>query len=148
MNRYHAMLLGIFAVVWVGAAIETKYPHDWLLKGYPVFIFVPVIALAGRYFRRSNPSSTLITEFMRLHAVGSHYAHAEVPFGATLQHWWGCGRHMYDRLVHFSIGLLLAYPLSEAFMRVAKVRGVWAYWFPPERALAFSARRSHCWSWP
>lgn len=139
MKPYHAMLLGIFAVVWVWAAIEPRYPHDWLLENYLVFIFVPLILLTGRYFRLSSLSYTLITVFMLMHVVGSHYTYAEVPFGATLQHWFGSGRNMYDRLVHFSFGLLLVYPLRETFMRVAKVRGVWAYGFPLVMVLAFSA---------
>ena len=139
MKPYHVMLLGIFAAVWIWAAIEPKYPHDWLLENYLVFVFVPVILLTGRYFRLSNLSYTLITAFMLMHVVGSHYTYAEVPFGTTLQQWFGSGRNMYDRLVHFSFGLLLAYPLREIFMRVAKARGVWAYWFPLELVLAFSA---------
>jgi putative membrane protein len=94
--------------------------------------------LTARYFRLSNLSYTLITVFMLLHVVGSHYTYAEVPFGATLQHGFGSGRNMYDRLVHFSFGLLLVYPLREIFMRVAKARGVWSYWFPLELVLAFS----------
>jgi putative membrane protein len=139
MSRYHALLLGIFAAVWVWAAIEPRYPHDWLLENYLVFIFVPVILLTARYFRLSDLSYTLITVFMLMHVVGSHYTYAEVPFGTTLQQWFGSGRNMYDRLVHFSFGLLLVYPLREVFMRVAKARGVWAYWFPLELVLAFSA---------
>lgn len=139
MTRYHTLLMGIFAAVWIWAAIEPRYPHDWLLENYLVFLFVPIIVLTARYFRLSNLSYTLITVFMLLHVVGSHYTYAEVPFGATLQHWFGSGRNMYDRLVHFSFGLLLVYPLREIFMRVAKARGVWAYWFPLELVLAFSA---------
>ena len=138
MTRYHALLLGVFAVVWTWAAIGPKYPHDWLLENYLVFVFVPFILLTARYFRLSNFSYTLITAFMLMHVVGSHYTYAEVPFGTTLQQWFGSGRNMYDRLVHFSFGLLLAYPLREIFMRVAKVRGVWSYWFPFELVLAFS----------
>jgi putative membrane protein len=138
MTRYHAALLALFAAVWIWAAINPVYPHDWLLENYLVFIFVPVILLSGRYFRLSNLSYTLLTVFMLMHVAGSHYTYAEVPFGFTLQHWFGADRNMYDRLVHFSFGLLLAYPLREVFMRVAKARGVWAYWFPLELALAFS----------
>ena len=36
----------------------------------------------------------------------------------------------YDRIVHFSYGLLLAYPIRELFLRVADVRGFWGYFFP------------------
>ena len=138
MTRYHAMLLGVFAAVWAWAAIEPRYPDDWLLENFLVFVFVPLFLLTARYFRLSNLSCTLFTIFMLMHVVGSHYTYAEVPFGITLQHWFGAERNMYDRLVHFSYGLLMAYPLREIFMRVAKVRGVWAYWFPLELVLAFS----------
>lgn len=139
MTRYHGFLLVVFAAVWTWAAIEPRYPHDWLLENYLVFIFVPLILLTGRYFRLSRVSYTLITAFMTLHVVGSHYTYAEVPFGYTLQAWFGAERNMYDRLVHFCFGLLLAYPMREVFLRVVKTRGVWGYWFPVELALAFSA---------
>src|SRR5512139_2598775 len=138
MTRYHGFLFIVFAAVWTWAAIEPKYPHDWLLENYLVFIFVPLILLTARYFRLSNFSYTLITVFMLMRVVGSHYACAGVPCGTTLQYWVGAGRNMYARLVHFSFGLLLAYPLREVFMRVAKVRGLWSYWFPFELVLAFS----------
>ncbi len=139
MTRYHSFLLALFAAFWLWAAVEPRYPHDWLLENYLVFLFVPLILLTGRYFKLSSLSYTLITVFMTLHVVGSHYTYAEVPFGYTLQHWFGAERNMYDRLVHFSFGLLLAYPLRETFLRVAKTRGVWGYWFPVELTLAFSA---------
>lgn len=139
MTRYHTLLLGLFAAVWVWAAIEPKYPHDWLLENYLVFVFVPLILLTGRIFRLSDIAYTLITVFMLMHVVGSHYTYAEVPFGYTLQQGFGAQRNMYDRLVHFSFGLLLVYPLREVFMRVAKARGVWSYWLPLMVVLALSA---------
>ena len=139
MTRYHALLLGTFALVWVWAAIEPVYPHDWLLENYLVFIFVPLILFTGRHFRLSDLSYTLITAFLLMHVVGSHYTYAEVPFGYTLQHWFGSERNMYDRLVHFSFGLLLAWPVGEVFLRVSQARGAWAEWLPLPLVLAFSA---------
>lgn len=139
MTRYHVMLLAVFSAVWVWAAIEPRYPDDWLLENYLVFVFVPIFLLTARYFRLSNLSCTLFTVFMLMHVVGSHYTYAEVPFGTMLQHGFGAERNMYDRLVHFSYGLLMVYPLREIFVRVAKVHGVWAYWFPLVLVLAFSA---------
>ena len=41
MTRYPALLLDVFAVVWTWAAIGPKYPHDWPLENYRVFVFVP-----------------------------------------------------------------------------------------------------------
>ena len=76
---------------------------------------------------------------MILHVIGSHYTYAEVPFGYALQEWLGASRNMYDRLVHFSFGLLLAYPIREVFMRVSRVKGIWAYYLPLDVTLSFSA---------
>jgi len=104
-----------------------------------VFIFVPIILISGRYFKLSLLSYTLITLFMILHVIGSHYTYEHVPFGYTLQHWFGSNRNMYDRLVHFSFGFLLAYPIREVFMRVTKVKGIWSFYLPLDLVLAFSA---------
>ena len=139
LTGYHVLLLGAFVAVWVWAAIEPNYPDDWLLENYLVFIFVPIFLLLARYFSLSNLSCTLITVFMLMHVVGSHYTYAEAPFGYTLQDWFGSQRNMYDRLVHFRYGLLMAYPLRELFVRVAKVGGVWSYGFPLVMVLSFSA---------
>jgi len=139
MSRYHKFLLGIFLLVWIWSAINPKFPEDWLLENYLLFVFVPLIVFSGWYLRFSNVSYTLITVFLLLHVVGAHYTYSEVPFGYTLQEWLGASRNMYDRLVHFSFGLLLAYPIREAFMRVARARGVWALYLPFDVTLAFSA---------
>ncbi len=139
MSRYRTFLLVVFLIVWILAAVNPLYRHDWLLENYLVFIFVPVIFLLGRYFRLSNVSYTLITIFMILHVIGSHYTYAEVPFGETLRDWFGAERNMYDRLVHFSFGFLLAYPIRETFMRVSKARGLWSYYLPIDLVAAFSA---------
>ncbi len=136
---YQQILLYSFLGVWLWAAINPKHPGDWLLENYLVFIFTPIILLTGKYFRFSNSSYTLITIFMILHVVGSHYTYAEVPFGYTLQAWFGSNRNMYDRLVHFLFGFLLAYPVREVFVRLATVKGIWAYYLPLDLTLSLSA---------
>ncbi len=137
--KYQIFLLAVFVAVWVWAAINPIYPHDWLLENYLVFIFVPIILLSAWYFRLSNISYTLLTIFMCLHVIGSHYTYAEVPFGYVLQDWFNADRNMYDRVVHFTFGLLLAYPVREVFIRISKAKGFWGFWFPVELTLAFSA---------
>src|SRR3989344_6650492 len=137
--KYQIFLLIVFIAVWIWAAINPVYPHDWLLENYLVFIFVPLILLSAWYFKLSNVSYTLLTVFMILHVVGSHYTYAEVPFGYVLQDWFNADRNMYDRIVHFFFGFLLAYPVREVFSRLAKARGIWGFWFPIELTFAFSA---------
>lgn len=139
MSRYQKILFGIFVLAWLWAAYKPLIPSGWLLENYLVFIFVPLIFIFGRYFKLSDTSYTLITIFMILHVIGSHYTYAQVPFGDTLQGWVNGDRNMYDRLVHFSFGLLLAYPVREVFMKLADVRKFWAYYIPVELTLAFSA---------
>lgn len=138
-TRLHLLLLAIFLAAWTWAAIDPVYPDDWWLENVLVFLGVPLIVGLGFYFRLSNLSYTLITVFMVLHVIGSHYTYAEVPFGDTLQRWFDSDRNLYDRLVHFCFGLLLAYPVREVFVRITRARGFWTYYLPVELTLAFSA---------
>src|SRR3546814_17349801 len=52
---------------------------------------------------------------------------------------FGWERNNFDRIVHFSYGFLLAYPLREIFLRVADARGFWGYFLPLDVALSTSA---------
>lgn len=138
-HGYPLIFLTAFSLTWCWAAWNPLHPDGWLLENYLVFIWVPIILVSGRFFRLSNLSYGLITLFMCLHVVGSHYTYAEVPFGYLLQEWWGASRNMYDRFVHLCFGLLLAYPVREVLMRLAKLRGFWAYFFPVDLTFAFSS---------
>jgi putative membrane protein len=138
-TRYHLALLVVFLVAWGWAAVDPVFPDDWWLENVLVFAGVPLVIGLGFYFRLSNLSYTLITIFLVLHVIGSHYTYAEVPFGYTLQRWFDSDRNLYDRLVHFSFGLLLAYPVREVFVRITRARGVWSFYLPVELTLAFSA---------
>ncbi|HEX3128700.1 MAG TPA: DUF2238 domain-containing protein [Thermoanaerobaculia bacterium] len=138
-SRYHLILLAVFLVAWVLAAIHPVFPDDWWLENILIFAGVPLMIGLGFYFRLSNLSYTLITIFLVLHVIGAHYTYAEVPFGYTLQRWFGSDRNLYDRLVHFSFGLLMAYPVREVFVRITRARGVWTFYLPVELTLAFSA---------
>src|SRR3546814_10221489 len=80
-------------------------------------------------------------------AVGAHYTYSNVPYddwwraltGHSLNEALGWKRNQFDRLVHFSYGLLFAYPIREIFLRVVEVRGFWGYLLPLDVALSTSA---------
>ena len=84
---------------------------------------------------------------LSLHTVGAHYTYAEVPYdawseallGMKLNDVLGLERNHFDRLVHFSYGLLMAYPMRELFLRVADARGFWGYFLPLDLTLSTSA---------
>jgi putative membrane protein len=137
-NWYKIFLGLVLLIAFIWAAINPASRDVWWMENALIFLFVPLIILAGFYFRLSNLSYTLITIFLILHLIGSHYAYANVPFAANLSEFLGTTRNMYDRLVHLCFGLLIAYPLREAFMRVAKTKGFWGYYLPIELTLAFS----------
>jgi len=136
---YYLVLIALFAVVFTWAAIAPFDRGAWMLENALVVVFVPIFLIAGRYFRLSDVSYGLLTLFTVLHVVGSHYTYAEVPFGFVLQDWLGADRNMYDRLVHFSFGLLLALPVRECFIVLSDLRGFWSYYLPLDLTLSFSA---------
>jgi putative membrane protein len=137
-NRLQQVLLVSYLAVWSIMAIGPLHPDDWLLENLLVFIFVPTLIITYKRFPLSDLSYVLLTVFMMLHAVGSHYTYAEVPFGFWMQDEFGLSRNHFDRVVHFAFGLLLAYPIREIFLRVAHARGFWTYYLPLDVTLAFS----------
>jgi len=138
-HRLLQVLAGAYALVWIVAAIRPLDRHDWFLENLLVVALVAILVGTYRAFPLSDLSYLLLTAFMTLHAVGAHYTYANVPLGFWIQNTFGFARNHFDRVVHFSFGLLMAYPIREVFLRVANARGFWAYYLPLDVTLAFSA---------
>jgi putative membrane protein len=138
-NRLLQGLALWYAAVWGVTAAAPLDRHDWLLENLLVVACLAVLIGTYRAFPLSDLSYVLITAFLTLHAVGAHYTYSEVPLGVWMQHAFGFSRNHFDRVVHFSFGLLMAYPIREVFLRVANARGFWAYYLPLDVTLAFSA---------
>jgi putative membrane protein len=146
-RNYLLLLSAIFAILWVLLAIHPYDRKDWLLENVLVLGFAVGLIASYRKFTFSRVSYTLIFVFMCLHAVGSHYTYALVPYdrgwqaltGHSFNEMVGWQRNNFDRLVHFCYGLLFAYPLREVFLRVADARGFWGYFLPLDFTLATSA---------
>jgi putative membrane protein len=137
-RRFGGVLLGVFALNWAVLALNVRFYEDWKLENWLTVPFVVLLYATHRWFRLSSISYGLLFVYMMLHIVGSHYTYAEVPFGFWLQHLFDQSRNHYDRIVHFSFGLLLAYPIRELVVRICNARGWWGLWFPIEFVLAFS----------
>jgi len=138
-NRFLQGILAVYALVWILTAWKPLYPHDWMMENLLVFVTVPALALTYRRFPLSDLSYLLIALLLALHSIGAHYTYSNVPFGFYLKEALHLSRNPFDRLVHFSFGLLMAYPVREIFLRVAKTRGFWNYYLPLDVVLAFSA---------
>src|SRR5712691_4291633 len=138
-HRLLQVLVGTYALVWLITGIAPLDRHDWWLENLLVFAVMAVLIGTYRMFPLSDLSYLLITAFLTLHAIGAHYTYSEVPFGFWIQRTFGFTRNPFDRIVHLSFGLLMAYPIREVFLRVASARGFWAYYLPLDVTLAFSA---------
>lgn len=135
---YLSILGVLFALLFAVLAIHPTDRSDWMLENALVGGFLLASLAIHRHFRFSRLSATLIFVFLCLHEIGAHYTYALVPYdawfkaltGGTFNDLVGWRRNNYDRVVHFSYGLLLAYPMREIFLRVVNVKGFWGYFLP------------------
>jgi putative membrane protein len=137
-RKSYLWLLGVvYTAWWILLAIRPLDRSDWWMENLLVFIGVGLLVWTWKPFPLSRVSYTCIFIFMVLHAVGAHYTYAKVPY----QEWFPMlagGRNQFDRLVHFSYGLLLAYPIREMFLRIGNVRGFWGYFLPLDLTMSTS----------
>lgn len=129
-NRWLQFFLVIFFSVWISTLIGTSDISNWILENALVIMFLIFLTVSYRHYQFSDLSYLLICVYLCLHVYGSKYTYAENPFGYWLQDALGAARNPYDRLVHFSFGFLLAYPMREVFLNWLKFP-VWVSWALP-----------------
>jgi putative membrane protein len=125
MTKHRATLLAGVAVLAGLSFIDPPYPHEIVLQHIPTAIAVVLLALSHRFVTMSERSFTLIVVFLIVHIVGARWIYSYVPydewsqalFGRRLSDVFGWRRNHYDRFVHFSYGLLFAYPIRELCLR-------------------------------
>lgn len=117
-------LLLWYTVFFALMGIHPVDPRSWALASILPVLFVGVLAGTYRRFAFSSASYVLMTLFLTLHAIGSHYTYAQVPFGLWLEGMLDMPRNHFDRIVHFCFGLFFAYPLYE-LMGKLKQLSVW-----------------------
>jgi len=128
-----ATLLAVAIVAMVAAGIE---PHDragWLLESIVPAALLLGLGVAWHWCRLSPVAYVAILVLIGIHELGAHFTYAEVPYddwvkrltGHSLDTALGWQRNQYDRLVHFSYGLLIILPIREALYRLTPLRGAW-----------------------
>jgi putative membrane protein len=127
------------ALFWIVTAVNPLHPDDWLLENLLVFLAAIVLVVSYRWFQFSNLSYAMFAVFLSLHLAGAHYTYSETPLGFWLQDWFGLQRNHYDRIVHLSFGLLLAFPLREELLRQPRVKRSWSYFLAVAMVLSLSA---------
>ena len=145
-RRFLLLLTILLGIEFAALAISPNDRKDWLLENVLVVLFVGAMLGSYRKITLSRISYFLIFLFLSLHLIGAHYTYAQVPYdlwfasvtGRTFNSLVGWERNNFDRVVHFSYGLLLAYPVREVFQRVARLRGFWGYLFPLDITMSTS----------
>jgi len=145
-RRFALTLLLLLILLWVPLAIAPFDRKDWILENVLLLAALTFLVATFRAFPLSRISYALIFIFLCLHTIGAHYTYAEVPYDIWMTKLTGHGfnslvgweRNNFDRVVHFSYGLLLAYPVREMFLRIANVRGFWGYFMPLDLTMSTS----------
>ena len=138
-NLLLKVYLLVFLLAWVWTFIGTPDRTNWFTENALTLVFIGGLAFSHRRFKFSDLSYSLMFVYILLHIYGAMYTYAENPLGYWLKdhlHW---SRNHYDRIVHFSFGFLLAYPMRDYF----KNHFSWPRWvcwtLPVEITLSFSA---------
>jgi len=145
-RQFLLLLTALLAIEFVVLAIAPHDRKDWMLENALVVLFVAAMVATYRKLTLSRISYFLIFVFLSLHLIGAHYTYSLVPYdewfravtGSSLNELVGWERNNFDRVVHFSYGLLLAYPVREVFLRVADARGFWGYFLPLDLTMSTS----------
>jgi putative membrane protein len=115
-NLWQQGFLLLFVGVWISTLIGTSDLNNWLLENTLPIVFMLLLIITNKRFQFSDLSCLLLCLYLCLHVYGSKYTYAENPFGFWLQEQLHTSRNHYDRIVHFSFGFVLAYPMRELFI--------------------------------
>ena len=137
-NLWLKIFIAVFLLCWANSYIGNTDDANWLLENALVFIFLGFLVYSYRKYQFSDLSYLLICVYLCLHVYGSKYTYAENPFGYWLKDALDLSRNHYDRIVHFSFGFLLAYPMREMFLKWHKFPAWVAWTLPIEITLSVS----------
>jgi putative membrane protein len=120
-DRYKQIAFLLFAIFFVASCIKPPYPQYLLMQHAPTVVAAAAFAWFSNRFTMSRASFTAVLIFLALHTLGCRYLYSYTPyddwsqrfFGVTITDVFGFQRNHYDRVVHFSYGLLVAPAIQE-----------------------------------
>ena len=120
-DHYQRVIFLLFLAFFVGSCIEPPYLQFLLMQHVPTVLAVFLLAYLSNRFTISRFSFSSIIVFLCLHTLVARYLYSYVPYdvwseyllGINISESFGFQRNHYDRVVHFSYGLLLAIPIQE-----------------------------------
>jgi putative membrane protein len=120
-DRFHQSLFLLFLAFFAASCIAPPYREFLLMQHAPTILAAFLLAHLSSRFDISRVSFFSIILFLCLHTLGARYLYSYVPYdawseqliGINITETFGFQRNHYDRVVHFSYGLLLAIPIQE-----------------------------------
>lgn len=116
-------------LVMLVASIEPLEWSSYLLHQAGTILFMVVMGTIYRYCYLTNGAYLLSCGFIIIHIIGARYLYSYVPYDDWIQAVFDCRlgeifgwqRNMYDRLVHFSYGLLLFSTMYQTLKCLLKI---------------------------
>lgn len=138
-NYWLWLFIVVFSVIWANSFIGTNDMNNWVLENVLTFLCIGILIFTYKRYQFSDTTYLLFCIYLCLHVYGSKYTYADNPFGYWLQDQFETSRNHYDRIVHFSFGFLLAYPMREMFLMWFKYPSLVSWILPIEITLSVSA---------
>jgi putative membrane protein len=138
-NPWLWAFVSVFTTIWINTLIGTSDLNNWMLENTLTVLFLIFLLSTFSKYQFSDLTYLLICIYLCLHVYGAKYTYAENPFGYWLKDYFNSDRNHYDRIVHFSFGFLLAYPMRELFLKWFKYPKLVAWVLPIEITLSISA---------
>lgn len=121
LTHGQAALLAGWALFAITFSLGAEDYGNLFLQHLLTVVGLGVIVWCNRRQRWSTTALLCLLAFLTLHTIGARWLYSYVPYDQWMQALWGQSlselmhwrRNHYDRLVHFSYGLLLSYPLYE-----------------------------------
>ncbi len=120
-DPFQRRLFAGFLVFFAASCIAPPYLDFMLLQHVPTIASLALLVCVVNRLTVSRLSYSLTIAFLVLHTIGARYLYSNTPYdlwaswltGHTISEMLGLTRNHYDRVVHFSFGLLMAPPIQE-----------------------------------
>jgi len=136
-NKFFWLLACLFFLYWIYGWFNCIDRQDWIIENLLVVICLSILVTTQKRHRLSDLSYLCIFLFVLLHLYGAFYAYTQNAFGSWLQTTFHLWRNPYDRIVHFSFGLFMAYPFREILINKFRVSTRTSWLLPIEIAFSF-----------
>lgn len=129
VDPFQRRLFAGFLIFFAASCIAPPHVDFLLMQHVPTILALILLVFVSNRLVVSRLSFVLTIIFLALHTLGARYLYSYTPYdewaywltGRTISGSFGLTRNHYDRVVHFSFGLLMAIPIQELERRYLKL---------------------------